>query len=428
VRNPYVTGSYVSGRRHYGRRDLIDNLLDGAGRAYWVVGCRRAGKTSLLRQLEHLTALDSRWRCVPLYWDMQGGSTHAALGGYLADAVRDCEERFASLGVRPDSLAGEDAVETLAVLRRAVLRSGAQLLLLCDETEVLIEFARRDPAAAQALHRQLTGGAGLRAILVSTRSIYGLHEACEDWPTSPFLAGFDMSPALGGLTRPEAGELITQSQAQVGGGVHASPAVIEEIGEHANTHPYLMQILCSRLFRTDGTLRPPSPEDLEVDPTLAGFLRYDFVALAPQERELIWRVHEKGRIPVEELDEPGGEMRRRAQELERLGHLRRVRGHLAIGNTFLSNWLSAERSSLQAASARSASDLARRAASPGREQRDAEYLIAQLNARRQRLVELELLRSRELLATSPAALAEIEQVQTEIGQLRKLLERAHHAG
>ena len=78
MRNPYVTGAYVVGRKHYGRREMADYLLHGDSRAYWVVGNRRIGKTSLLRQLE-LLAL-SQNRIVPLFWDMQGGNTFARLG------------------------------------------------------------------------------------------------------------------------------------------------------------------------------------------------------------------------------------------------------------------------------------------------------------------------------------------------------------
>jgi hypothetical protein len=70
VRNPYITGAYVTGSNHYGRRYLLDYLLRSAGRAYWVVGTRRIGKTSLLRQLELLAAAGDRY--VPLFWDMQG--------------------------------------------------------------------------------------------------------------------------------------------------------------------------------------------------------------------------------------------------------------------------------------------------------------------------------------------------------------------
>ncbi|MCX7706854.1 MAG: hypothetical protein N2204_02465, partial [Anaerolineae bacterium] len=106
MRNPYVTGSYVTGSQHYGREDLLDYLLNGGSRACWVVGTRRIGKTSLLRQLELLAAAGKR--LVPLYWDMQGCNSFACLGRYLADAVRDRAAVFEPLGVTQTMMDEED--------------------------------------------------------------------------------------------------------------------------------------------------------------------------------------------------------------------------------------------------------------------------------------------------------------------------------
>ncbi len=170
MRNPYVTGSYVTGSQHYGREDLLDYLLNGGSRACWVVGTRRIGKTSLLRQLELLARAGKR--LVPLYWDMQGCNSFADLGRYLADAVRDRAEVFESLGVSQNLLEEEDALALLVNLRRLVQRAGRELLLLCDETEVLVNIAAAEPEAMQRLHSQLTGGVGLRSVMASTRRIY----------------------------------------------------------------------------------------------------------------------------------------------------------------------------------------------------------------------------------------------------------------
>ena len=211
MRNPYVTGAYVVGSNHYGRGHLVDYLLRSEGRAYWVVGTRRIGKTSLLRQLELLAAAGDRY--VPLFWDMQGCGSFTCMGGYLGDAVRDHPERFEPLGVTDAMLDEEDPLALLGTLRRLARRAGRELLLLGDETEVLIGAARDEPEAAQRFHRQLTGGVGLRVIFASTRQIYRMHDVCHDWSTSPFLSGFDMSQTLGSL-EPEAAEaLVTQAQA-----------------------------------------------------------------------------------------------------------------------------------------------------------------------------------------------------------------------
>ena len=56
MRVPYVVGRWVRGANHYGRHRLIDYLLNIHDNAVWVVSTRRMGKTSLLRQIEYLTA------------------------------------------------------------------------------------------------------------------------------------------------------------------------------------------------------------------------------------------------------------------------------------------------------------------------------------------------------------------------------------
>ena len=64
---PYTVGQWVRGEGFYGREALIGEILDGPRRQVWLLGTRRVGKTSLLKQLEHLTArgLGSGPRGVP---------------------------------------------------------------------------------------------------------------------------------------------------------------------------------------------------------------------------------------------------------------------------------------------------------------------------------------------------------------------------
>ncbi len=422
MRNPYVTGPYVTGDNHYGRHELIDFLLHGEGRAYWVVGNRRIGKTSLLRELERLV-LDGD-RMVPLVWDMQGCNSFAALGRYLADAVHDSAVRFEALGLPPTAFQEEDALVLLGALRRQAMRAGRELLLLCDETEVLINIARQEPEAMQRLHAQLTGGAGLRVVATSTHRIYLLHDVCREWPTSSFLGGFDMSRTLGGLDQAAAEALITQAQALADERVAAAPETVAAICEATNNHPFLIQMLCARLF-VEGTLRSISDDDLRVDSALAGFFAYDFRQLTDADRLLMLSVHRAGRADPATLADGSSrsELSQRLYNLVTLGYLRRVDGRVAPGNAFLAAWLGTEAEALQFAPPSQTSEAALRTALQRQQAQDIDSLISQLNARRARLVELEFVRAREFLAVAPQVLDEIEQLQTEIAELRSLLER-----
>ena len=423
MRNPYVTGSYVTGSQHYGREDLLDYLLNGGSRACWVVGTRRIGKTSLLRQLELLAGAGKR--LVPLYWDMQGAVSLAYLGRYLADAVRDRADLFEPLGVTPALLEEEDPLALLVNLRRLVQRAGRELLLLCDETEVLIHIAAAEPQAMQRLHSQLTAGVGLRVVMASTRQIYRMHDVCRDWHTSPFLAGFDMSLTLGSL-KPEAAEALIL-QAQASRRVRAAQETVDAVSRATNNHPFLLQVLCSRLFLTSGRLRGLTPEDLRVDPLLAGFFEHDFRQLTNADRKTVLAVHRERLADEAQLMKITGdnpvEQSLRLQNLESLGYLRRAYGRIEIGNDFLANWLAATGEQLDRLPAAETSEGAARRAFVRQQQQDTPSLVAQLNARRLRLVELELVRAQELMNVPPQVLAEIERVENEIAALRSMLAR-----
>ncbi len=427
MRNPYVTGYYVVGRKHYGRQYLLDALLHGEANAYWVIGTRRIGKTSLLRQLEVLAlSPEQGGRFIPIFWDMQGCNTFASLSRYLTDALQERFDLLGELGLPPEVLQDENLLTLLPALRRAVRATGRELLLLCDETEVLIHVARQEPEAAQRLHAELTRGAGLRVVAVSTRQIYELHEVCRNWPTSPFLAGFNMAYTLGSLDDETARALITQAQTDEP--VRADPDVIAAICELTNRHPYLIQLLCSRLFQVEGYLRPVEAADLAVDPLLAGFLSNDFSQLAPAEQRLVWAVYDRGQVNEAALAEATqmelAEVHAILHEIEPLGYVRRQDGQLMVGNQFLGQWLAQE----QRRTGRPSAPPGSSAPSPTGPTpdmspiappavRDAAARIEQLNAKRTRLMELEVIRARQLLDVSPAVLAEIRQTEQEIERL-----------
>jgi hypothetical protein len=417
----------VTAREHYGREEVIETLLGGGARAHWIVGNRRVGKTSLLRQLELLAV--RRERLIPLYWDLQGCASYAELGGTLVEAMADHADRFAPLGYGPALADEKDALTLLGHLRRLATRHSRELLLLCDETEALIGICEREPAAMQRLHRALTGGAGARTVMASTREIYRLYDICRDWPTSPFLGGFDMSITLGSLSPADAKNLILQTQAPRGGRIKAPAGAIAAVRDATNNHPLLLQLLCSRLLCDDAALRVPNDADLRVDSMVASFLEYDFRQLTDADRALLFsieRIHRADPNELERMDfEQPAELKQRVTNLANLGYLRRVKNSYAVGNMFLQAWLkeqAPERKGKRRVKAPplAASPSAMRAVFARQREGEAAALLLQLNLRRDRLAQLEMARATELLATPPQVLAEIAQLETEIRDLRGL--------
>ncbi|MDH3255224.1 MAG: AAA family ATPase, partial [Acidobacteriota bacterium] len=185
---PFVIGQWVRGEKFYGRTDLVDEILEGPRNAIWVLGTRRIGKTSLLKQLEYLTANEPGRGFFPLFWDLQGADDPSELHAGFGEALLDAEERLEELDLSVDELEADDLFESLRRLRRKLRTKQLRLLLLCDEVEELVKLHLEDPALLRKLRHALQSSEDVRAVLASTIRLWALSEQRED--TSPFLHGF----------------------------------------------------------------------------------------------------------------------------------------------------------------------------------------------------------------------------------------------
>lgn len=346
MRVPYIVGRWVRDRNHYGRQRLFTYLLNSDDTAIWVVGSRRIGKTSLLRQLEYLTEKEGS-RQVPLFWDMQGCASSGDLSFELYMAIEDEAERFTQYGIELSELEGADAIVILRRLARCLAAAGKTLLLLIDEAEVLINIARSEASWLARLRKVLQDG-HLRTILTSTKLLAQLNQVTAGWETSPFLFGFSMVN-LWSLDPDAAASLVEQRQSERP--LAVEPALLEDILSHTNRHPYLLQYLCQRLCveREDGRvgLRPPSNEDLEPDHLLAGLFLIDYQHLTTLERRILLLVAEHTVAAEDDLlrlldDQPPDRVRTFLWGLDKLGQLRQVLGLWTIGNEYLRRWLNHE--------------------------------------------------------------------------------------
>ncbi|GAB4563756.1 MAG: hypothetical protein Kow0047_12890 [Anaerolineae bacterium] len=422
MRNPYIVGSYVTGSNHYGRQRLIDHLLHSADSAIWVVGNRRMGKTSLLRQIELLTKQgDTPY--VPVFWDIQGCVNGEDLARELGYALEDAGNPALLQALSELRRDEYDAYDLIRIARRAALDHGRVLLLLIDEAEALISVAREDQQAIQRLRKGLLLGNGLRVIMTGTKALTEINDLCADWLTSPFLFGFGLRN-LWELDWAASEALIRQTQSP--NPVQVEPELVEFICEQTNRHPYLMQVLCQRLWQEDNSLRKPTEADLMVDEMLASFCRIDFHHLAPTERQILLTVSERGLIPESEvaavIGKPQATVDAFIYSLIKLGYLRRVYGQLAVGNQFLASWLQTNLAELRAQqdsriTDESTQELARR----GQEQERA-YIEEQLEIQQQNLMELERQRSQFGLRVPLDLVNEINLTRRQIERLYQELE------
>ncbi len=384
-RNPYTIGGWVSGQRYYGHTDLRQYILLGSDNYIWVIGTRRVGKTSLLRQLD----VQGRKHYLPIYWDMQGCVSMEDLRDELLFALEDRASQLQKLGVNLDKLAREDAANMLRKVCRQAEKQSSRVLLLIDEPEPLIQLAQDDPKTVQRLRAAFQRPPNLRVVLASTKTLISLQENTQEWPTSPFLSGF--APIyLNGLEREDAEKLMRQEQRNP---VHVSPEATVRIHDYTGDHPYLLQWLCYHLYRPNHSLRLPQKGDIVLDAMLSTLFRLQFDQLSPAERRILLllaeRNHDAAKI-ASALKMKPTEVRMYLYVMTRLGYTRRLQNvTFAVGNRFLHRWLVENYSQLSVEDADISDQRVREMAQAGLREEEI-YWQEQLRIYRERLGKLEL--------------------------------------
>ncbi len=327
----FVVGQWVAGERFFGRASALEEVLSQGREGRWLVGMRRIGKTSFLRQLEHLAATQPERRLVPLYWDLEAVDSSDELYPELAEAIEDAGERLAGAGVGPEARQGEDVFGTLARVRRALHAQGLTLLLLLDESETLIALGQREPAILRKLRAALLGRHGLRTVLASGPRLWRLAEMPD--VTSPFLDGFTPPLYLGGLDERSAEQLLAQ-----GGIGTAGTEVLTAVCRQCGNHPYLLQLLGKKLSEL-GEL-DAAVEDVAADRSVAALFSVDLSLLGRVERGLLHVLARHASAPGELVGSDAGPIRKAVAQLRQLGLLdETLDGRLAVPNRFLRDWL-----------------------------------------------------------------------------------------
>lgn len=339
ARNPYVVGQWVRGDRFYGRTAQIKEILEGPRSSIWLLGTRRIGKTSLLKELEHVAAMGSRY--FPVFWDFQGVDNGAELHLDFADALLDAEERLRAAGIALDEVEAEDLFISLGLLRRRLRARGRSLLLLCDEVEELIELQRREPALVRKLRRAMQSHEDVRTVLASTIRLWALAEEVGD--TSPFLHGFTPPLYIERLSDDEARSLIEQSHLDPADRPRFDPDTVAKIRSYCANHPYLLQLVCKRCLET-GDLEA-AIEQVACDRMVSYFFAVDFDLLSESERQVVRELALESGTSSGLLAERRGldleTLRGTLSRLENLGFVRRDScRRWRLANDFFRRWLS----------------------------------------------------------------------------------------
>ncbi len=338
--SPFVVGQWVRGPRFYGRRAQIEEILEGNRSWLWLLGTRRVGKTSLLKQLEHVTSSSPESIYFPIFWDFQGAESPDELHQYFADALLDAEERLEALGIGLAEVETDDLFSSMERLRRRLRSKNLALLLLCDEVEELIRLNERDPALLSKLRRAMQSREDVRSVLASSIRLWALAEQKGD--TSPFLHGFTPPLYIEALSDEEARSLIRQENLRPEARPQFEAEAVEVIRSRCDNHPYLIQLVCKRLQETSDL--EEALEQVATDATIHHFFSVDFEMLTEEERDVLRVIIKRTAASSDSIQESmlvetgslGGSLHR----LANLGFIRRNQERrFFVVNDFFRRWL-----------------------------------------------------------------------------------------
>ena len=331
MRNPFIAGSWVRGDNFFGRQSLLREILDGERDSLWVVGARRLGKTSLLKELEHRVQQNAQTPWAALYWDLEGSADGRGLADSLLGSVEDSEAFRRATGISAEDAEGLSVPEMLTALVRKTLRSGWRLLLLIDEAEELLTVLRQDPVTLPRLRRVFQKGPDLRVVMTSTKRLARIDAA--DLDTSPFLQGFIPPVYLTPLQRDDAQALLARGRFPA--------ADVEKIMERTANHPFLLQLIAGRVFESrdvEATL-----DQIGSDEMVANFFAVDFQTLEATERFILEEVARRAQATLAEIAEAARVHDDAAEPLlfglRMMGYLSVDGSRYRVGNSFFERWL-----------------------------------------------------------------------------------------
>ena len=331
MRNPFIAGSWVRGENFFGRQSLLREILEGDRDTLWVVGARRLGKTSLLKELEYRVQQSPQTPWAALYWDLEGSADARGLADSLLSSIEDSEAYRRATGVAVEDVEGLSVAEMLTALVRKTVRSGWRFLLLIDEGEELLTVLRHDAVVLPRLRRIFQRGPDLRVVLTSTKRLARVDQA--DLETSPFLQGFSPPLYLTPLQAEDARALLARGR--------FTSEEIEGILERTGSHPFLVQLIASRLFESrdiEATLAQVGSDEM-----VANFFSVDFQTLEPTERFVLEEVAREGTRSLREIAEAARLTDDDSEPilfgLRMMGYLTTDGTRYRVGNWFFERWL-----------------------------------------------------------------------------------------
>lgn len=232
--SPYETTSPVTGSRFFGRELEISRILGNPDTNHLVLGIRRIGKTSLLREIERILREKENAPHV-VYMDC---SDLISTDDYVREVVRRLEPREL-----PRLEMQKYVFYFPNFLERMQLRHKSRLIFILDEIDNLIIFQRGDWELFRTLRASSNKGA-------CQYIIAGFREAQrEQYLLDSPMFNFAQPIRLNEFNMKQARDLIVTPMENLGVHLKNKDEVVSRIYDETAGHPNLIQYYCMILLR-----------------------------------------------------------------------------------------------------------------------------------------------------------------------------------
>jgi hypothetical protein len=330
-RNPYIVGSAIKGDApFFGRQEMLNRILGFDGQSLLLLGIRRIGKTSLLRQLEkRFTASNQK---IAIYLNLQGLDSSQEMGKELLRVIRSAAKMHSLIAGFQTDTSG-DLNQVLQSWIEFCEEQNLSSLLLFDEGDQLEKLSTEDLSNFKnAIDRSslislvITGTRSLRSLEIKEIQLVSLASATEVQK----LKIFEVM---------ELEDLLTQNNQ-----VQVDSKVRETIKNTSGQHPYLAQYIAHKLY-AEGKLR--SIEDVPQATTLGNDLylvfKDEYGRLTEAEQQLMLALHFEQATPLTSLQNNPqlnqAKLRSDLLELEEFGFVKSNKDHYFLNNIFWQQFL-----------------------------------------------------------------------------------------
>lgn len=342
-RNPYKPGSPVSKNNFYGRKQIINEILNGDRDLLWVLSSRRIGKTSLLQQIDYSTTSEDNHhqQFVSAFLSLAGCKTFNSMAQPLRLAIGLKKQLFADFGIHYEKIKQLNILEMLETTLIKLSDHKKKLLLLFDEPESLLKIGESEPEMLEQLGGIFEQGKSnsLRVVIVGTNHLLKL----------PFelLESFGQPLYLSNMEEEETEALIKQTKVQNTEieFLRYNGELIKKIINYTGSHPLLAQTLCFELFPNN-----------DLDNVVNALIKRDTFGkrfekiisyFSETERNILGHISNREPIELNKLKEkistrypiPASDFKYYLGNLSKLGFIKEKDNNIRTANFFLREWL-----------------------------------------------------------------------------------------